>query len=178
MVSSVLQFTLEWVYKGGKLEEIQRKASGTVTFDKLSACLTPAKSGGKTFYSEVLPVYMRLWKCMGWWSSCPPSHGKWHCVLRTPFFFSFNGTLRAFVLVLTGAAWANSWLQTANLEVWKIQLSRIIWAVVIICQEITAQLTALLIVSLQKVLVFALLLHWLAKRKRCDCRGDSAAARQ
>lgn len=93
---------------------------------------------------------MRLRKCMGWWASRPSSRGKWHCVLRTPFLFSFNGTLHAFVLVLTGAAWANTRLQTTNLQAWTIQLSRIVWAVVIICQEITAQLTALLIVSLQK----------------------------
>lgn len=62
---------------------------------------------------------------------------------------------------------------------WKIHRASILYiGITLICQETEVQLTALLIVSLRKVPVFALLLYWLAKQKWFHCRSDIAAARK
>lgn len=67
----------------------------------------------------------------------------------------------------------------ANLPVWKIhRVSTVCIGIVVICQETEVQLIALLIVSLRKVLVFILLLYWLAKQKLFYCTTDVAAARK
>lgn len=67
----------------------------------------------------------------------------------------------------------------ASLPAWKIHRASTVYiGIVGICQETEVQLTALLIVYLRKVLVFALLLYRLAKQKWFYCRSDIAAARK
>lgn len=70
-------------------------------------------------------------------------------------------------------------IDMANLPVWKIQRASTVYiGILVICQETEVQLTALLIVSLRKVLVFALLLYCFGKQKWFYCTSDIAAERK